>query len=524
MIAALVLRVHALSLTAFNIDEAILSLYANQLAHLKSFPLEGIKTSFGFSNPPLMIYLTAPFFRLTPDPRFAMFGFAMAGAAAVGLAGLAGSRLWGNWSGIATAVIVTFSPNAIEHSRRLWGHDTMLFWSALVIYAAIRGIQTERKRWLWLSLAGAAGAQACHLSGVILWIVPVGALLLFRPPHWKKSLAIGAAVLGLIYLPWLINDASEHFENLKLMVLVATGQSDVEVRPSQVPAVLSWLTIMADGQHNDLFGHAYSEFLFSRPWFAIFVAAAQGLLTSLLLAGLASLVFVIRRMRQTQPEDTYWAGLLLAQAATPVVIFTLLPVESVPPYQLPALVPVAMAAGFFLSRSGAFFAGLRRRAESHDADTPRTIVLLVAACLFIASFGITYTLHSRHYLSNAGMESGVSSVLRFKMDSIMHIARVADTQTYAIMQDGRSPETGVDYWVPYIHYWVTSQDRVPTGPSAPEVFVIKDGKSILRPEVGYWLSGRSMQSFGTLGVFHFEGDDARQWRELVTKYPPGKKQ
>ncbi|MBI5153671.1 glycosyltransferase family 39 protein [Candidatus Poribacteria bacterium] len=525
MAAGLFLRAAELDLTAYNIDEASLSIYSSQVANLRSFPLAGIRTSFGFHNPPLLIYLMAPFFRLSVDPRFAMLGLAMAGAAAVGLTGLTAQRLWGGWAGVAAAALLAFSPNAIEHSRRLWGHDTILFWSALCAYATVRGVQLERKRWMWIAVTCAAGAQACHLSGVFLWIFALGGTALLPRAKRIGILAFGLMVALAVYLPWLIYDATGsgnggHFAELTSIAgMAVSGGSSARTRPSPAPAIITWLTLLTDGAHNDLFGPEYGEFLFHRDWFAIFFVAAQGLFTSLLLAGMASLIYVFRTQREHDKKGVRWARLLVAWAGAPAIVFTLLPVEAVPPYQLPALVPCVLAAAFFLSRCGGFLAGLRKKAEIHATDTPFTAVALVIVLLFAVAFGMTYTFRARRYLAAATPENQVSSLLRFKLDAILHIVGTAMNTPYAIMQDARGPNSGIDYWVLYLHYRVTGNSHVPTDRDTPNIFLILDNKTILRREAAAWLAGRPSVPFGTLSVLRLRGRDALEWRELVRKFP-----
>ena len=184
MLVALALRGSSLGVTPYNIDEAILSIYANQVAHFQAFHWVGVKTSFGFYNPPFYVYMMAPFFRVSEDPRFAMFGMAMLGTGVVGMAGLTARRLWGSWAAIAVAVLLAFSPTAIDHSRRLWGHDTIPFFSALAIYCTVRSIQSHRRRWMWTAM---------------VWPGPTIATTTTRrsdPEPWKSAMASTTTVTG----------------------------------------------------------------------------------------------------------------------------------------------------------------------------------------------------------------------------------------------------------------------------------------------------------------------------------------
>lgn len=59
---ALTLRLNAPDIVPYRLDEAITSAFASKIATAREFPLVGLKTSFGFHNPPTIFYLAAPIF------------------------------------------------------------------------------------------------------------------------------------------------------------------------------------------------------------------------------------------------------------------------------------------------------------------------------------------------------------------------------------------------------------------------------------------------------------------------------
>ncbi len=522
MVVGFVLRVTALDLTAFNIDESILSIYANQIANAREFPLFGVKTSLGFHNPPLFVYLMAPFFFFTADPRFAMVGLAMAGAASVGLTGLAARRLWGGWAGVCAATLVGFSPMALEHCRRLWGHDTILFWSALTAYATITGIQSRRRAWLVVAMASAAAAQCCHLSGVLLWVIPLGALIAFKPPGRGKTLAMGLGILALFYLPWAVEDARQGFAEMRLIFGAMSGAGGPTGPPTQIPPGIAWLGLLGDAWHNDQLGPEYLNFLFELPARVSIIVFLQGLMIVLQICGLSTLLADARHRTNTDDAQARWGMILFAAALAPVVLFTLLPVSHVPPYQLPALVPLGLGASAFLCRSGVLLARLKREnlPRSQSIGVSRGVMgAIIAATIFC---GTIYTLSVRYYLGQATFEQRVSSVLRYKLDAITFIVSSADGRSYSIMQDGRTTQTGIDFWVLYLHYLIAQDDQAPTLPG-DLLYVIVDNKTVLRPMIGAWLRPRDCVEIGSLRVYQFNRADAAHWRALVNAFPPPKR-
>jgi 4-amino-4-deoxy-L-arabinose transferase-like glycosyltransferase len=530
--AGLVLRASGLGLAAFNSDEALLSIFASQVAFGKAFPTNGILTSFGFHNPPLLTYLVAPFFRITRDPRLAMLGFAIAGAAAIPLTACAARRLWGDRAGLAAAALTAFLPLAVEHCRRLWGHDTLIFWSALCLYASVRGIEpaapSERPkaRWNWmiLSMAGAAAAQACHLSGALLWILPVGALLLFRPRRWGLLLGAGLLVLLLVYLPWLLNDGLRNgFSELRLILKLAAGQAPGPSHPSPFPASLCWATLLSDSWQNNQIGFAYEAFLENRPWLAVWLFCARGLGIALMLGGVGALLFEGMRKKRAAPAAAGWAFLIAAAALAPGILFTVLRLTTVAAYQLPALIPAILAASFFLSRIGdlAESAVFTPRSNTPPARIPRGAsgnLAMTALLAFFITFGAAYTMEARRALARSSFEDRVTPTLSHWSAAVSYILNTAEGRSYAIMQGARTPEEGIDYSVLYVHYWLTGD---PTNPSwrdshPPRVlFVIRANRPDLPGPAKQWLADRPAHRFGPLEVYRLEGHDALFWREQV---------
>lgn len=528
MFAGLVLRVTQLGVVPYHIDEAALSIVSSQIANLKSLPLVGIRTSFGFHNPPLFVYGAAPLALFTPDPRFGVFMFGMLGSAAIGLTGLTARRLWGGWATIVAAAIVCFAPTAIEHSRRLWGHDTMIFWSALATYCTVRSIQTQRRRWSWTALAAAACAQACHLSGVLLWVFPVGALLLFRPRNWRASLGIGAAMLLLIYLPWMLydmgigrpaDDPARNFDEIRTIVALAAGKAKDTAALSPAPAAASWIALLSDSGATEILSREQPRFLAETPVVRWLHPPMRLLLGVMMAGGAIALAWQAWALRRTDTKGARWAALLAASAFAPMVLFTLLPVTTVPAYQLPALVPGALGAAMLLTRGRAMCTAVPWREARTAAIPRRSFAMLTIMVAAIALYGATYTRAARQFVAHAAPTDQVASVLDFKLDAIAYVARTATTEDYMVMQDGRAPEVGTDFWALFLHFYLTGDPRVPWNPIAREIFVIVENRTVLREPLAEWLADKEPAWFGTLAVYHLTNDEAAKWRDLTRRYP-----
>ncbi len=497
--AALVLRLSALDLTPYNIDESLLSIFASQAGTLREFPLRGIRTSFGFHNPPLLVWLMAPFFAISKDPRLAMAAMAVAGAAAVPLTGLAVSRISDVRVGTVAAAIVAFSPAAIDHSRRLWGHDTIVFFSALTLFLAVFAIRRSDWRWMAASMASAAAAQCCHLSGALIWIVPLGALLAFKPPWWRKSLLGGFAALAFFYAPWLVRDSGltggEPFAETGLILRVLSGQAGGAGTPGHSTALVSWLCATTDLAASDAAGDSWPLFFQERP--------ALRAVRWIVCASFAALVVggIARALRTRTPERP-WLLVLAVAAVAPLAVFALLPVATVPAYQLPALLPAAVLAGYAID-------GLRVRRFQPG---------LVALLLFVV-WAHWQVFALRAFLASADGEDRIGGLLRHKQAVVRHIAEAGGAPgTYAVAQDGRLSETGVDYWVMFLHFVETGDPDSPTGP-AERLFVVRHNRTRLRPEVVSALEPLEFAGIGPWRVYEFSGPEAAAWRETVRRFP-----
>ncbi len=498
-VSALGLRLTRLDLTPYNIDEALLSIFAKQTGTLREFPLWGIRTSFGFHNPPLLVWLMAPFFAVTSDPRLAMAAMALAGAAAVPLTGVAVSGITTQRVGLIAAAVVAFSPAAIDHSRRLWGHDTIVFFAALCLFAAVQAINRNNWKWMAGSMAAAAAAQCCHLSGALLWVLPPGVLIAFRPVWWRRAVAGGVVIFVCLYLPWLVKDAGltgeKPFVETGLILRIVTGQAEGAGTAGHSSPWLSWLCVTTDLSHSDAVGDSWTRFFDKRP-----VLGVTRWVVSLVMAG-----FVIAGVAcafRCRGEKRRWMWVLSASAAAPLALFVVLPVSSVPGYQLPALVPCAVLAAVAL-----------------EAARIRRMHLGLGVLGLFVVWAHWQTFAMRSFLAGADWDDRVGGLLRYKRAAIRHVAEEGgEPGSYAVSQDGRLPETGVDYWVLYLHFAETGVAEAPTG-AADRLFVVRSNGTRLRPEVAAALEPAPHTEIGPWRVYDFAGPEAGGWRDVVRRFP-----
>jgi hypothetical protein len=491
-IVAFLLRAWRIGQVQYGIDESVASAIATQIAHGKYFPLTGLETSFGFHNPPAFFYLLAPLFALTRDPAVVGLAFALAGSAAVVLAWRSGLLLGGPLSGVLAATLLAVCPNAVEHSRRLWGHDLIVPCAALVAWGTIE--YGRRGRWwaLAIAFASAALAQTIHLSGILLWIIPlVGGL----DPRNRRSwwaLACGAAVLLLLYIPWLVNEARTGFAETRLIAGLLGGGRLRGDLGMPVGPLAAWTLVLSDFWTNDLLG---SPRPFMLSPLAAGSSAVQGTLAILLLG--TAIHFLFTRPREEQ--RLAWAlgaGILL-----PAIVFGILLRAAVPPYMLPALVPAAVASAWMLGRDP--MTSLRGRLGA------------AIICLYAAS-SIILTVETRQQMADG---AGTSISLSEKQEIMEAVRAGANGGPFRLMQDARDAGTGVDVAYAVLLYWAGIDQLQTTKQPGVPIFVIMDPRTVPRPDRAAFLRGMPRRDFQRLSLVTIPGDRAADWLSLTASPP-----
>lgn len=494
-LVAFAVRAWGIGYVQFGIDESVASAIATQIAHGSYFPLTGLETSFGFHNPPTLFYLLTPLFALSSDPRFAALFFALLGSCAVLYAWRSGCLLGGARAGLIAALVVAVCPNAVEHSRRLWGHDLMVFFGAMSAWGALEFRHTFSSRYLALSFCAAAVAQTVHLSGALLWVFPLTMALMDDTPGRMKGFVVGAVLLLLLYAPWMASEVGGGWVESRLIGTLLAGGVGRHELGVPVGSVAAWMLVLSDFWTNDLLGA-------QRPFMLSPVAAAASVLNSavavMLLAGA---LWHAGGTIGNDGRNRAVAGACMAGVLAPLVCFGFLFRASVPPYQLPALIPAVLAVGWGMG--------------TLPSERQRRLAWLCISLYAVSSLALT--LETRRQLMNG---AGTSIPLAEKMEVVREIREMAGSGPYSLAQDGRHPETGIDVANAYLLYWAGINGMLEKLDGRGPLFVIMDPQSRLRPEVAVFLSSRQRYEFAHLSLFVVDSPEGRsQWRELVERYP-----
>ncbi|MFZ2360796.1 MAG: hypothetical protein WA040_15755, partial [Anaerolineae bacterium] len=228
---AAALRFYRLGAVAFTFDAAAVSNLAAQWIDQGRLPLQGMVSSTGFRNPPLTVYLISLPLRFSRDP-LALTGFVIAlNLLAVAGTFWLGRRYWGVAVGLLAALLFAVSPWAVQHARGVLGQD-LLAPGVVLLMAFLLAWFVDGKRWaLTAALVTLAALIQIHLAAIAL--APLLAVLLLwdaierrrrgASAQLWRPLALGVALGALLYVPYLVADAQQGWQNVRGFLTQGSG-------------------------------------------------------------------------------------------------------------------------------------------------------------------------------------------------------------------------------------------------------------------------------------------------------------
>jgi len=181
-----------------------------------------------FSLGPFYYYLLVPAYWLTGnDPAAGAFMVALFSFLSVGLMYYI-MRIWyGPAAALSSTFLYSVSWLMVYYGRWIWNPNFMSFFILALIICLHYVIKARdgNKQW-WLYGAAFFTATATQLHGTALFILPIFLLLFFlyfRPKiRWWQYL-IALTIILITYLPWLIYDLRNDFENIRGVFSLVTG-------------------------------------------------------------------------------------------------------------------------------------------------------------------------------------------------------------------------------------------------------------------------------------------------------------
>jgi hypothetical protein len=304
------LRLNHLDWTEFKQDEANLSQIAYAMARTGVIPLHSIGSSTGMMNPPMGVWLLAIPYAASGSPIVATAFLAGMNVLAVACC-YAMTRSWfKSWSpyyalgALTAALLFATAPWAVLFSRKLWTNN---FFPLFVVGWAWTGWLTfvrRRPRWLIGHAALLGAGLLLHYYALLL--IPVSAawfIAFIKRVSWRAVL-IAAAVLVLLFAPFLIADAERGWPNATRFIALVQQPST-----SDTSAVNNaWLLSTGLEIHSLAGPQEFENFRALAPW-SDGVSWIVGLLV---IAGLiVAAIDVLRAVPRRQWDDRSAVALLL---------------------------------------------------------------------------------------------------------------------------------------------------------------------------------------------------------------------
>lgn len=327
-LVALGLRVSLIESARLTGDEARDWSFTSQIAAGKAFPVLGLHLTDGTAKlpGPAFFYLMA-FPSLFSRQAEAQFFFVELLGALGALAFWAAMRRpFGEGPAALAGFMVAASPWAALFADRTWNPNVMVPFAFLSLLAAAKLRDAPSSRWLVVLLPSLAVMLHIHMSAPVFWVamVPVVAGTIRR---WgRRPLLVGAALVVLLYLPYIGHELWTGFANTKQLVLETVGAKK-ETRSGEwrwVPVYLLRLMTLDVTYHENMGywgGPNEAKNLASlwhgtaaRPFHALRFAAlvVSGVLClGALVAGIVALV----RRRRVGPWGAAFVLVLLANTA-----------------------------------------------------------------------------------------------------------------------------------------------------------------------------------------------------------------
>jgi len=174
----------------------------------------GIVNSIGTLNFPISLYLMSIPLAFSPDPRLATAFVGVLNVAAVGVAWVLGSRLWGAVGATVTGLLFALSPWAVVASRKLWPPWFIPLFATCCLACVM--IKRRGGSGWWVSGALVCWLWASQLHPTVLFEAPV--FLLAGRLFWRKvhlyHVGVGVVIGLLPSVPYIVFDAGHGWMNL----------------------------------------------------------------------------------------------------------------------------------------------------------------------------------------------------------------------------------------------------------------------------------------------------------------------
>lgn len=239
-----------------------------EILHGEKFHLSGSELSQGGRLPnPYLYWLQLIPMIISSDPYSLFYFIGILNLIALYFCYRFGAKFFGYTAGVISLGLFTAFPLSTMCLRYLWNPTLMFPFIIIPIYCLVSSLQQPKLRYLIITAISIPIAISCHISGVYLIILSILFLLIFKPKFSKRDYAIALIVFFCMFLPFIIGEIINGFDNTKYMV---KSQDTIKMAGKEFEnRVKSRFVINTSAVHGFLF-NVYPRMTDEYPYFGAF--------------------------------------------------------------------------------------------------------------------------------------------------------------------------------------------------------------------------------------------------------------
>jgi 4-amino-4-deoxy-L-arabinose transferase-like glycosyltransferase len=230
LLIAAVLRFYLINRTEFDGDQAtIFSMAYDAVSHGHLVATSNV-ASIGIVNPPAIIYILMLPAALSANPVWGAVLTAIFGTLAVLLTYVFVLRYYGRLAATIASLLYATAALPVFYSRFMWQQNLLLFFAPLYILLLFRGAVARHQGWFGFAIFLLGLLVQLHGSALLL-VVPLIVALAVAPStvRWRDVI-VGLLLLLLIYAPYLLWEASVHFQDISVLFNTTGRPSKFDVQ------------------------------------------------------------------------------------------------------------------------------------------------------------------------------------------------------------------------------------------------------------------------------------------------------
>ncbi len=271
------LRLAAFDETLIEPDQAAILDSAFQIAHLRYFPLTGMKSSVGVMQTGVVPLLAALPLLVVKRIIAVQWFFSALDILALAWLHRAVRRSQGQRAALVAALLYATAPWVILYARTIW-YQTLIASLATAAFGSLLLMLTpgaDRPRYLPIAMFSITMLSMVHLAaapwGVLLLIVCV--VVTWRRGLWR-AFGLGLGLSCLIALPYLIHLARSSFGDVTFLLTAGRTSSTANTAAYRLALELITGSMIVGNAHGDLWDRSVLPWPAAHPIMLVLLAAA----------------------------------------------------------------------------------------------------------------------------------------------------------------------------------------------------------------------------------------------------------